>query len=564
MASAAQRETIDRFATTSEHNRNRASGVPMMKLNLSTPRALAFSEAPSEPQSSFPRRRGSIPDSSGNVNRPPYKSSSLSYSKTYNTLSLTSKPEVPGMIDGFEAVDSSAGPINAPSTMWDEVDKMKSQIERIQKKGTIPASSAISRGSDERPPTATTTVTTMSTSPKRGPGNATTQPADASSTASSTHKEPHSILQTALAKSKSLLSPEVYRAIEAAASDALALAVVMGTAGQPGPISSGASSIGNGTTVTDRQLRRKADSVCRSLTELCIALTEDAPRARKSSPIVQSIEVPNLERDGLANTTAGVLLSAPPTRRPSAAEVPSVNVSPRNVSRLEERRNNLINNNSSVSSPRFLPNNTPTEANVAAGRKSSLLISRTRRAGTEEPDDGMRSSILARTRRAGTEEPDEGRKLSLYVRGRRNTTGDDDDETRFRVPSRSNTEASALRPTNRERETAAANHAASAESNLGASALPRRRLFPSTLGTPPRLATPSSTPATGRRYLDRTTTPDRETIITADRCSEERAQRQYIRPSTALGRSGSLSRRTRDSTICGPSAAGGSSGYRHC
>ncbi len=43
------------------------------------------------------------------------------------------------------------------------------------------------------------------------------------------------------------LSSDVYGAIEQAAKDALALSQMVGVAGQPGPISSGASTIGIST-----------------------------------------------------------------------------------------------------------------------------------------------------------------------------------------------------------------------------------------------------------------------------------------------------------------------------
>ncbi|KAJ2898701.1 hypothetical protein MKZ38_003752 [Zalerion maritima] len=546
------RETMDRLASASEQSRSRsfAPAAPL-KSNPITPRASTFQDSASDGPSAYQKRRGSITDSNVNVPRPPYKNSSLSYSRTYNSSPLAPKHETSDVSHGFESTESTAS-TNAPSVMWDEVDKMKSQIERIQKKGTLPANSAISRGSDERPPTATTTVTTMSTSPKRTSGNA-AQAAEASSTTSS-YKEPHPILQAALSRTKPAATPEVYRALEAAANDAMVLASMMGSAGQPGPISSGASSIGNGITVTDRQLRRKADSVCRSLTELCIALSDG--NSRKSPPIIQTIE-PSIEQETITSPTAANFLSAPPMRRPSAVET-TMNSSPRNISRLEERRNNMM-NCGAIPSPRLLPNSSGDTP--SAGRKSSLLISRTRRAGTEEPDDGRRSSLL-RSRRAGTEEPDDGRKSSLFVRSRRNTIGDSDDESRHRAPSRANTtDLAAIRALNRERE-AIGNQVLGADShNLGASALPRRRLPPSALGGSSRLAAPASTPTTSRRYIDRST-PDRDSVIAADRFGEERSQRQYNRPIGLLGRSGSLSRRHRDSTISGLSATPSSSNYR--
>ncbi|KAM0334271.1 hypothetical protein ACHAQA_001293, partial [Verticillium albo-atrum] len=100
------------------------------------------------------------------------------------------------------------------------------------------------------------------------------------------------------------------------------------------------------------------------------------------------------------------------------------------MSKLEERRSTML-NSSALPSPRFAlapaVSATPTEASHGVARKSSLFIGRTRRAATEEPEEGRRSSMLLRTRRAGTEEPEEGRKTSL-LRERRGTNDQDDED----------------------------------------------------------------------------------------------------------------------------------------
>ena len=163
------------------------------------------------------------------------------------------------------------------------------------------------------------------------------------------------------------------------------------------------------------------------------------------------------------------------------------------------------------------------------------MVARARRAGTEEPDEGRKSSLLLRPRRAGTEEPEEGRKTSLLLRGRRGTLGEDDEESRFRAPSRATTEVNAPRTL--------AQLPVPDTSALGQSALPRRRLVPSSLNT--RLVAPASTATASpvRRYLDRPT-PDRETATTADKLAEDRSQRQMSLGQTMLlNRTGSLNRR---------------------
>jgi hypothetical protein len=481
------------------------------------------------------------------------RSTNVSYGqgRTYN-----SSPLVPRSIDvsshhqeannGVEGTESStASTTAAPSMIWDELDDLKSRIHRLELTGKPPATSAqaMSRVSDERPATAVTNATTMSASPKRSSATNPPQPDEASTTSSQREAQP--ILLSALSKTKGVVSPDVYSAIESAANDALALTSMMGAPGQPGPISSGVSTIGGGGSVTDRQLRKKAESICRSLTELCLSLTDEAP-AKPTHVVATTAR----EKETLASPTTFTFTGITSQRRPSALmdqAIARLNPAPRTPSSLEQRRTTLL-STPVLSSPRFAhAPGTPTEA-IGAGRKSSLLAKRTRRAGTEEPEEssGRKSSLLLRTRRAGTEEPEEGRKTSLLLRARRGTN-DDEDDSKFRAPSRATTEVNHLRNLPRDYT--------SQQDSGASSALPRRRLAPSGLNS--RLLPPSSpatsTPpasATGRRFLERST-PDRDTSSVADKLAEDRAQRQYSLSQTAMlnrNRTGSLSRR-RDSAI---------------
>lgn len=446
---------------------------------------------------------------------------------------------------GVEGTESSASGGPAPSTVWDELDDLKSRMRRLELTGKAPSTSgaAMSRASDDRPPTATTNATTMSASPKRGTGANASQP-DAVSTTSS-HKEAQPLLLSALTKTKDLVAPDTFSAMETAANDALALSAMMGTAGQPGPISSGVSTIGGGGGLTDRQLRRKADSICRSLTELYIALADEMSQLKgpQSAHVNRDME---RERELLASPT----LKLPTTQRRPSALVDSAAtkpiLSPRAPTSLEQRRFSMLTSANTLPSPRFaLAPAAPAEP-TGAGRKTSLLLSRTRRAGTEEPEEqqtGRKSSLLLRTRRAGTEEPEdnrEGRKTSLMLRTRK-VTSDDEDEIRFRAPSRAITEVNVFR---------AGLHPAGAVASpqepdsLGSSALPRRRLVPSNLNTRLVAAAQSMTPT--RRYLDRPTL-EREPNAVPEKVNEERATRQFSLSQTAmLNRTSSINRRPRD------------------
>ncbi|KAL4726467.1 hypothetical protein ACLX1H_007149 [Fusarium chlamydosporum] len=540
--------------------RSRAS-TSTMRPSPVTPRSIVFQE-PSSENSNYSRRRPSITDNNaaGQSRGSAYKSMHHGHNKTYNSSPLVrsfdfqmhSNVKTGNEAEGTESTLSNT----APSTVWDELDDLKSRIHRLELTGKLPSTSgaAVSRLSDDRPPTATTTATTMSSSPKRVE-NGHRQNADAVSTTSSHHhRESHNILQSALAKSKVLLDTDVYQALESAANDAISLASMMGTPGQPGPISGSASTIGSNVTVTDRQLRRKAESVCRSLTELCLALGEEVTQTRNPR---QSIEVPPpVQNEAPITPTVSKTFSGFSQRRQSIGRseknIPKDTVtSPRTMSKFEERRLSIL-NGSSLPTSRMSSSIPSTPIEPLSSRRSSLLVSRSRRAGTEEPDDGRTSSLLLRTRRAGTEEPDEGRRTSLFVRNRRNTVGEDsEDESRFRGPSRARTDLNTIRMVPQDQTPQPAENT---------SAIPRRRYVSSTIGTS-RLATPSVNTATPpRRYMERSTQQD-QGISAADKFAEERAQRYTsLGQTTMINRSGSMIRRpNRESIASGnPSTAAGS------
>ena len=584
------------------------SGSTSLRPSPLTPRTLAFQDSGSD-NPIHTRRRSSITDQN---TTPPARTSTYrstgsgqAHGKSYNSSPLVRSFDLAAQQEqqqhqpdgghGAEGTESTAS-TTAPSTVWDELDDLKSRIHRLELTGKLPPTSAaaVSRFSDERPPTATTTVTTVSSSPKRNGGGA-QQNNDATITMPST-KDTYPILHAALSKSKPFLSQDIYRALEAAANDAMVLASMMGQPGQPGPISSGASAVGSGTTVTDRQLRRKADSICRSLTELCVALGEDVAQNRPVQPVQsqkpshgpsQAQYLPPTQPEGPKTPTIAKSFSGVHARRASvvADSLPKANTSPnRALSKFEERRNTIL-NGSTLASPRNASSNPPTPQEPIISRRSSLLLSRTRRAVTEEPEEtpGRRSSLLLRTRRGGTEEPDEGRQTSM-LRSRRGTVGDGEDEPRFTTPSRAYTEVNATRGSAREytevasssraptREYASQPQAAPAQESPSAntpSALPRRR-FVSSSASSSRLATPAPSSALPTRtYLERSAlapTQERDTAGLGDRPSDGRPQRYYssLGQSMSLNRTGSLStrRQDRDNTLTNLSTTATAGGYR--
>lgn len=438
------------------------------------------------------RRRASVTESTPPVSGRQYKSAILGHGhrKTYSSSPLIQSLEGRGqqqsanLIDGTESTTSTT----APSTVWDELDDLKSRINRLELTGKLPPTSAaaVARLSDERPATATTTVTSASLSPKRQP----TIQLDTQNGVSS-----HPLLLTALTKSKQILGPGVYQALESAAHDALGLSQMMGTAGQ-GPISSGASAIASGSTpsITDRQLRRKADSVCRSLTELCLALNEnmtqgtayvqpqaanDNPRATPTTPTIPR------SAGGMASSRrSSITADSIPPPPGSASRV---------LSKYEERRS------AHFSAPPISLYTNPHNPTPDSGmsRRSSLLISRTRRAQTEEPEEGRESPFL-RSRRTERVDAEDGRRSSLLIRSRRGSV-DQNDEPQLGSPMKVRGGHTA--------DYSPENQTPTTETDPNGSAGPSRRFvsdFHSRVTIP---AGPATTPQ--RRYLERGT-PDRE------------------------------------------------------
>lgn len=464
----------------------------------STPKTLTGREPSFQSALSYGGRRPSIPDTNANTPQrlPGYRQSNLSYgtARVYNSSPLVGRtmdvgegPETPRVAEGTESTASTT----APSTVWDELDDLKSRIRKLELTGKLPSTSgaAVSHATGDRPPTATTTITTMSTSPKRGRG---LSASPISNETGSPTGEVHPLLHSALAKTKTLLSAEVYKALEATASDALTIAAMMGTAGQPGPISSSQSTIGGpNSTAAERQLRRKADSMCRSLTELCLALSDEPTPQPASQALVR------------AGSQDREYKQESPRVNESLSRVKSA-ASPRTLSRLEARRSSILGNNS-LPSPRY--SNPSSQIDGSATPSQSSLSAR-------------RTSLLIRNRRAGTEELD-------------------DDETRFRAPSRATTDVGRIRNPPREytsREEPPPlpdNRAGSVQSSL-----PVRRHYAST-----SLNGGHAAGQMPMRYLDRST-PERNTTSVVSKLAEERGQRvgSFEPRSSALGRAASLGR----------------------
>lgn len=350
-------------------------------------------------------RRPSIREPSPGAGGLGYKHSKLSYTPNgdyessyfsghqYQDKEADEDPQTPHA-EGTESTVSTT----APSTVWDELEDMKSRIRKLEITGKLPASSnaAISNTFRERPPTATTTMTTNSLSPKH-------RQLKSVSPEASTVKTPevanvHPLLHAALAEAKPAVNKNLYKALEATASDALTLAAMAGSASAQDVSPSAASTTGTSSGI-DRQLRRKADNMCRSLTELCIALAEETSETELLA---------GKFRPGSKDANAAAQQKEPALQelrsfRDTSGE-PEFRSSSRVMSRLEARRTSLALGSSPLSrreSPQEAP--TPTQAVPPASSRLDRTSSVIHHSRPSEDTGDITSSSRRPLSRATTE-----------------------------------------------------------------------------------------------------------------------------------------------------------------
>ncbi|KAF1958270.1 hypothetical protein CC80DRAFT_469186 [Byssothecium circinans] len=454
------------------------------------------------------RRRPSYPDA---THTPPhranaYRPSNLHYySSSHDNLQTpvvatpqpTQQQETAPRVEGTES-HGSTGPA---TSVWDELDELKTRIRRIEMGGKIPAtaSAVISQATADRPRTANTSVTTVSSSPNQQKKAA---PSPSESTVGvQTPNKVHPLLGDALAKAKQHTTPAVFRVLEATAAEALALAEMTGSAGPQGTLQS-ASSILNGASIPDRQVRRKADNICRSLTELCIALCDTKPSL--ASPAFRSITAPSRRSSVQVNGDSPTIRhSIEPESNTISQSSPSTA-----LSRIEARRVSML----------------------AGGTYGSP------RESSQEPPTASQNQIPSRSSRAGT---------SLHRP--RPTTDDEDDDPTLRAPSRAFTDFRDIRSSHKPRF-----------SREYISREPMPGLEPSALQHTTSLRRPTAPGLSNetnllykdgsRRYgIDRQGTSAYEKRASAEPSPRTQfsANRNSIGGYVGLGRSGSLNRRLR-------------------
>lgn len=311
-----------RYSTAIGSSSRSTIGLPRSRLSRTSPDA-----SPKSPSTNVDRR--------SSLHEPrAFGTSTLSTirSSRQPSVEAAEKPPEKTRQDGSESTLST----NAPSTVWDELEDLKSRIRNLELTGKPPPSSQAAMSSAERPRTAATTITTFSSPPKhKRKSNMAIPDADAA--------QVHPLLQSALATAKSALSYEVYRTLEATVNDAVSLSALLGS----GSVPSGSVSVANGYSSPDKQSKRKADSVCRGLTELCIALSDAHFNQQQQSSSDQDENAKTTPQDGNMDkepSTPVLSFQRSPSFEPEGMiRRRSTN---RVISRLESRRTSLVNGTS--------------------------------------------------------------------------------------------------------------------------------------------------------------------------------------------------------------------------
>lgn len=328
--SSSQPRASDFYARQSLRNSIHEDDVISMS-GLSQPgRTRRFSAAPERSPLSPTRRR--------DILRSPDRSQ---FPRTLPTSPRTrDEPEdSPAESSDNKQPGSDSAESQTADTVWDELDDLKSRIKKLELTGgKVPAtSSAALSGDSERPRTATTAPTTIDSSPKNdrkstvGTGSGIAKLEEPAPQLDPTPQQPmaatHPLLTDALAKAKPLLNGSLYRILEATSMDAMQLVSMTGGATSPGTPTLGA------IPTVDRQVRRKADTMCRNLTDLCLALCDgkhELPSSgAQASPLV-------LDAPGLSFPRRS------PSLRPTRRILNDAGGAARPISRLEARRSSIL------------------------------------------------------------------------------------------------------------------------------------------------------------------------------------------------------------------------------
>ncbi|KAJ9637147.1 hypothetical protein H2199_007433 [Coniosporium tulheliwenetii] len=309
---------------------------------------------------------------------------------------------------------SSAGSSAAPTTVWDEVEDLKSRIARLELARNVPTTSGamVFNGSADRPPSQTKRQRFVYRYPYWR-----TLGSGASSYLA------HRVSQ--------MQSPTESNIIPVAGGRSIRCAGIGCFDWFRGPQGTAftAASIINGVAAADRQVRRKADNVCRSLTELCIALCDARSTSTDSTATAPTTALaPNLAAN-LAIRRASLQQNGPASALSrstrASTEPPERSTPSRALNRIEARRSSLLGLNGTSSA----------STSDSASREPETIHDSIEDTGSVTPKTASRSAHPAtHAARAGTS--------LLHTRRVRagSGAGAEDDAERTRPLSRAMTE----------------------------------------------------------------------------------------------------------------------------
>lgn len=174
--------------------------------------------------------------------------------------------------DGVESEAST----NAASTVWDDLDDLKTRLRKLEDSGRrsrMHSGRVTTFETGERPRTGTTQATGSTSEHGSSGGDYLSPTGGPFARRGSASAELHPLLRSALAKAKPSTNHGMYQALESSTSDALQLASAVRT-DFPGSHLYGSPDSDEDPAQTQKRVVRKADNLCRSLTELCIAICD--------------------------------------------------------------------------------------------------------------------------------------------------------------------------------------------------------------------------------------------------------------------------------------------------
>ena len=236
---------------------------------------------------------------------------------------------------------------NATSTVWDDLDDLKARLRKLEDSGRrsrMHSGRVTTFEIGDRPRTGTTQATSSTSEHGSSGGGDYLSPSGGPfARRGSASAELHPLLRSALAKAKPSTNHGMYQALESSTYDALQLASAVRT-DLPGSQLYGSPDSDEDPAQTQKRVVRKADNLCRSLTELCIAICDtnhrtstmaNGPPGSVARP--GSRDKDHQQVNGIANNNSPLTLLEQRRKLMERADQLSSRLSSRQSSRMYER-----------------------------------------------------------------------------------------------------------------------------------------------------------------------------------------------------------------------------------